>query len=58
MKPADTMVMRGDWDSATSGATGAAIGEEESDCDALQPWGPLAMGWKYRRTGLGPVDVG
>lgn len=52
------MEMREGWDSATSDATGVAVGEEESDCDGLQPLDPLAIGSKCRRIGLDPTDVG
>jgi hypothetical protein len=54
----DILEMRGGWDSVTNGATGAVVGEEESDCDGLPPWDPLATGWKCRKTSLDPAGAG
>lgn len=46
-----------DWGFVMHGATGAAASEEESDCDASQPWGLRVVDWKCRKVSLGQAGA-
>jgi hypothetical protein len=51
------METHADWDFVMRDATEAVANEEESDCDASQPWGHLVVGWECRKVSLGPAGA-